>query len=370
MSAARVRPLDGIRGIAVFLVILHHYTEEGFYQDLGNIGVQLFFVLSGFLITGILLELRESLESTDIQLGEALSRFWQSRIARILPVVLLTLAGVAIIGDRIEPRSNLVWHATFTSNVLFFLRGDYGSNLAHFWSLAVEQQFYLTWPFIILLVRRRALEPFVIGLILLAPAVRFALYTAGFTNFAEYNVLPVSNFDSLGAGALLALWMREEPVKAEARLRLLGWLAAAAAAAFIANRAFGRIPWNAEQLFTAIMSAWLIATVVRYPVSFAARALNWKPLVALGVISYGVYAYHVFAPRSVGFVLRQLHIPEWFHSGVPLVVLSFITTVGVAACSWRLMERPINDARRRWQQRSTLSGLTRAARAEHLRATE
>ncbi len=370
MSAGRLRPLDGVRGIAVSLVILHHYTEEGFLQDLGNLGVQLFFVLSGFLITGILLDLRDSLETTDIELGDVLSRFWQSRAARILPVVVLTLAGVAVIGDRIEPRDNLIWHATFTSNVLFFLRGDYHSNLAHFWSLAVEQQFYLTWPFIILLVRRRALEPFVICLIVLAPLTRFALFSAGYTNFAQYNVLPVSNFDSLGAGALLALWVRNESDTANRRFHLLGVLATAAVVAFAANRALGRVPWNTEQFFTAIMSAWLIGTIVRYPLSMPARALKFKPLVALGIISYGVYAYHVFAPRGVGFVLRALHAPESLQSGVPLYLLSFVSTLVVAAGSWHLMERPINEARRRWQERSTMKALTRAAEAEQLRATE
>jgi len=323
--------------------------------------VQLFFVLSGFLITGILLDLRESRDRGEIELRQVMARFWQSRAARILPVVVLTLVGVGLVGDRIERRENLIWHATFTSNILFFLRGDYGSNLAHFWSLAVEQQFYLMWPFIILLVRRSALEPFLIGLVILGPLVRLVLYYVGYENFTQFNVLPISNFDSLGAGSLLALWVREEGDRAARRFGMLPLMAAAATAAFVVNRALGRLPWNAEQFFAAIMAAWLIATVVRYPVSTPARALRWKPLVGLGLISYGVYAYHVFAPRAVGFVLRRLGVPEWFHTGMPLVLLSIATTLIVAACSWHLMEKPINSARRRWQERSTIKPLIRAA---------
>jgi peptidoglycan/LPS O-acetylase OafA/YrhL len=74
-----------------------------------------------------------------------------------------------------------------------------------------------------------------------------------------------------------------------------------------------------------------------------------------------VYAYHVFAPRSVGFVLRLIGAPQWFQSGGPLFILSLASTLIVAALSWRLVERPINEARRRWQERSTIKPLVRAA---------
>jgi peptidoglycan/LPS O-acetylase OafA/YrhL len=370
MRADRLRALDGIRGIAVFLVILHHWTEQGYTQELGNLGVQMFFVLSGFLITAILLDLREARESGGVEMSHALARFWQSRFARILPVVVLTLAFVAAFGERLEPRANLIWHATFTSNFLFFLHGEYGSNLAHFWSLAVEQQFYLIWPIIILRVPRRALEPIVVSLVVLAPLARFTLFHAGYTIFEQFNVLPFCNFDSLGCGALLAIWMREDMETTNRRLHFLAFLALAAAVAFVANRALGRLPWNAEQTFASIMAAWLIAVVVRYPKSLPARTLSWKPLVALGIVSYGVYAYHVFAPRTAGFLLRRLGVPEEFTSGIPMFVISLLGTFLVAWLSWRCVEKPINEARRRWQERSTLKPLVRAAEPDRLRATE
>jgi peptidoglycan/LPS O-acetylase OafA/YrhL len=75
-------------------------------------------------------------------------------------------------------------------------------------------------------------------------------------------------------------------------------------------------------------------------------------LVGLGVISYGVYVYHVFAPRAVGFVLRQLDMPAWMGAGFPLLALSAVATLVVAISSWHFMEKPINEARRRWQERS------------------
>jgi peptidoglycan/LPS O-acetylase OafA/YrhL len=353
MPANRFRPLDGIRGLAVFLVVVHHWTTIGGDANVGNLGIQLFFALSGFLITGILLDLRFARERGEIRLRDALARFWQSRVARVVPVVVLTLVAISIAGERIEPRANLAWHATFTSNILFFLQGNYHSNLAHFWSLAVEQQFYLMWPFVILFAPRRRLELLLFALVILAPLARFALFNAGFTNFAEYNVLPFSNFDSLGAGSLLAVWMREEDATTVGRLHMLSILAVAALAAFVANRVLGEFIWNPEQFFGAILSAWLIAEAVRNPSSWTARAFSWTPLVALGTISYGVYAYHAFAPRAVGFALRHVGAPASFQSGPILLLLSAIVTALVAAGSWFLMEKPIMDARRRWQRRAS-----------------
>jgi peptidoglycan/LPS O-acetylase OafA/YrhL len=358
MAAHRFRPLDGIRGLAVAFVVVHHWvlTEIneplGFDLNVGNLGIQLFFALSGFLITGILLDFRAERERGEIDFRSVLVRFWQSRTARLLPVVLLTLTAVAIAGERIEHRANLIWHATFTSNILFFLHGDFDSNLAHFWSLAVEQQFYVIWPFIILLAPRRALESFLIALILLGPLSRLALYHAGFVSFAEFNVLPMSNFDSLGAGSLLAVWLRDEGEWIAGRLHALSVLAVAAIGGFIANRFFGKLAWNPEQFFGAILSAWLIATVLRRPGSAIGRVFSWGPLVTLGIISYGVYTYHVFIPRAVGFVLRRLDTPAWLGAGAPLLALSAVATLVIALSSWHFMERPINEARRRWQERA------------------
>ncbi len=259
MLTNRMLQLDGIRGIAVGLVVLHHWTEAGRSMDLGNIGVQLFFVLSGFLITGILLDMRASFELGKRSFRDILSTFWQSRAARIWPVCFLTLAAVFLAGDRFEKRADMMWHAVFASNFLFIERGEFGSSLAHFWTLAVEQQFYLVWPFAILLVRRKWLEPITLALVVLAPLTRAGIYAAGYHDFTQYNLLPVASFDSLGLGALVALWARLPEAQSAVRRRLLATGAMLAAAAFAASQALGPLPANIQQTFYSIVFAWLIS---------------------------------------------------------------------------------------------------------------
>jgi peptidoglycan/LPS O-acetylase OafA/YrhL len=343
----RVAHLDGIRGLAVALVVFHHWTATGHAMDLGNIGVQLFFVLSGFLITGILIDTRTALDAGTVGLGEGLGNFWKRRATRILPVFLFTLTLIALAGSRFEKPENMPWHFLFASNLLFFARGTFeGTSLAHFWTLAVEQQFYLAWPLVVVLAPRRSLEKVMLALIVLAPMTRIALYAAGFHEFPQYNVLPLASFDSLGLGALMALWIRMPAEQAQGRWHALSVCAVVATVAFVLNRAFGRLPANVEQTFYAVIFAWVVGTSSRHIEGIAARVLEWRPLVALGIVSYGVYVYHMFGPRLVGFGLRTIGAPLEWHTGVPLFLLSAVFTLGVACASWFLMERPIINAGR------------------------
>ncbi len=351
----RMTQLDGLRGIAVGLVVLHHWTAAGPSLDLGNIGVQLFFVLSGFLITGILLDLRDAREAGERRLGAVLATFWQSRAARIWPVCFLTLAVVFVAGDRFEKRDDMAWHAFFASNFLFMRRGEYGSSLAHFWTLAVEQQFYLVWPIAILLARRRWLESIMVALVALAPVSRIAVYLAGYHDFVHYNLLPVASFDSLGLGALVALWNRMPEARSAPRRRILSIGAMVAAMCFAVDEALGPLPANVRQTFYAIVFAWLVATASDGMLGFAGKILAARVLVGLGVISYAVYVYHMFAPRIASAGLRAVNAPAEFREGAWLFAFSAAVTLAAASLSWFLMERPINRARRRWQERKRLA---------------
>lgn len=344
---AREPQLDGLRAIAVLLVVLHHWTDWGKITgvSLGNIGVQLFFVLSGFLITGILLKLQDRYLAGELSIAQVLASFQLRRIARIWPVAFLTLALVFAAGDRFERQADVGWHVLFMSNVLFFLRGGFGSNLAHFWSLAVEQQFYLVWPLVVLLLPRAHLERVILVLVVLAPLSRLALITAGYISFAQYNVLPFASLDSLGMGALVALWSRMTVADVEQRWRILQVAALAAVASLIAvtllvNFGFG-LAANIEQTLYAVAFARLIAAARIGLTGIFGHILAWPPLVSLGVISYGVYVYHMFAPRIVGAALRAAAAPELLQTGLPLFTAAAALTLAIANISWLLMERPI-----------------------------
>jgi peptidoglycan/LPS O-acetylase OafA/YrhL len=131
-------------------------------------------------------------------------------------------------------------------------------------------------------------------------------------------------------------------------------LGIAAALAVVANRVLGPLPANIEQSFFAITFAWLVSAASMDLLGPARRVLEWRPLVGLGVISYGVYAYHVFAPRLVGASLRAIDAPLFLQGGISLFALSAAVTLAAASISWFAIERPINDARRRMQARARL----------------
>lgn len=332
--------LDALRGIAVTFVVVHHWMPWVHGIGLGNVGVQLFFVISGFLISGILLDQRLSLANHETGLWRALGTFFARRAARIWPVMFVTLALVWIAGDRFERREDMIWHTLFGSNLLFFQRGEFGSSLAHFWSLAVEQQFYLVWPFVILLLPRTWLEVVIIASILIAPLTRLALVGQGYTHFAEYNGLPFANLDSLGVGALMALWLRLPSEIASGRWRLFRYaICLAASGLFLAL--FTLDAANTAQTAYAVLFGGLIVQAYSGIKGACRRLLEHSALVALGTISYGVYVYHVFVPRAVGMALRSVNAPEILHSGTLFFLLSGLLTLLVAGLSWRLMERPI-----------------------------
>ena len=162
------------------------------YAPLGSIGVRLFFVLSGFLITRILLE------SRSWPTAHALKVFYARRALRIFPLFYLVLALAAVI--NIGPvRQTIGWHVTYLTNVYLFDRGSWHGSISHLWSLAVEEQFYLVWPILMLTAPERRLPAIIAATIVAAPITR--LLVGG----AMSSVLPTSCLDSLGAGALLAL---------------------------------------------------------------------------------------------------------------------------------------------------------------------
>src|SRR5687768_3549383 len=157
-DAARMPQLDGLRAFAVVAVAISHWTPRFIHEALPwGTGVQLFFVLSGFLITGILLRSRPA--DLGITMGTALRIFYTRRVLRIFPVYYAVLAFALLWGvgtiDHTWP-----WHVSYLSNVYFSFH-EHGPAISdpylHLWSLSVEEQFYLLWPFVVLVAGRRAL---------------------------------------------------------------------------------------------------------------------------------------------------------------------------------------------------------------------
>jgi peptidoglycan/LPS O-acetylase OafA/YrhL len=201
-----MRQLDGLRALAVLAVLIEHYVPKTYgiarVIPWGTLGVQLFFVLSGFLITGILLKCRE-ISGTFQHPFFSLRQFYIRRFLRIFPLYYFVLCMVFLLNVA-NIRETIFWYMFYLCNIKFAIDGNWAGTLSHFWSLAVEEQFYLFWPFVILCSPRKILNHVVILAILVAPLIKWVMASRGMNDIAVAVLMP-SNLDALGSGSLLAL---------------------------------------------------------------------------------------------------------------------------------------------------------------------
>ena len=353
--------LDGLRAVAVAAVAWSHWERPYQFGIPFGAGVHLFYVLSGFLITGILLQVRAHAD----RMG-AVRAFYVRRALRIFPAFYLTLA-LAWWADVVPVRDTLAWHIAYLSNVQIFLTQTWPGSISHLWSLAVEEQFYLVWPWLIVFAPRRWLVPAVIAAVVSAPLFRWWLASEGYRE-TLLAVLTPGCLDSLGVGALLALGVVpgfRSPVAGSARLKpdpttvstarvvgrsfSLAPLASLAGliALLVAEGSGWQLPLflvAIKQTLQAVVFAWLVFRAAEGFGGVTGRVLSAAPVVYIGRISYGIYLAHGFAGdmlAGVGINSRALPEPWRF---VILVGL----TVGVAALSWHFLEAPINALKTRF----------------------
>lgn len=325
--------LDGLRAAAVASVMAFHFIPSvDRYAPLGTMGVRLFFVLSGFLITGILLSWRGQ------PLAVAAQVFYTRRALRIFPLFYFVLIAAAAL--NIGPvRDTFGWHAAYLSNFYFYLRGDWHGPVSHLWSLAVEEQFYLLWPWLILCAPERWLRPVVITMIVAAPVSRLVF------PHAMDSVLPTSCLDSLGLGALLALGAGNLFAFAKATANKKGLpppvlaLGAVLTAAALSLRYLGfGGPYQVVGLDfgVSLLSASVVAGAATGFAGTAGRLLAAAPVRAVGRISYGLYVYHGFTPYLLG-----RYVPGFVDMAWPArALLLTVTTALIAVVSWHLLEQP------------------------------
>lgn len=340
--------LDSLRAFAVSAVLIHHFLDNGWGTG-AILGVKLFFVLSGFLITTILLRARAGAEGRIGTWREA-KRFYVRRFLRIFPLYYFVVA-VCLVID-LEPARDIVWWlATYTLNFRIALQGYYDAHFAHFWTLAVEEQFYLFWPWFVLFGPRRWLPAITCALVTVGPLYRWLSYASDASGLAAYVMTP-SYGDTLGMGALLAVLSHAEGSRRWLERNLTRAVLPLSAAAFTALyllEARG-LDAGAGLVFGDValsgVFCWLIASTARGFSGAAGAALEWKPLRYVGRISYGVYVYHPFMP---GLCLWLLAAVGWAAPGSTAVAFALFTaaTLVVSSLSWHLLEKPLNELGRK-----------------------
>jgi peptidoglycan/LPS O-acetylase OafA/YrhL len=353
--------LDGLRGLAILLVLLRHFIPQGpstsfigaavkAISSIGGTGVDLFFVLSGFLITGILLDARGT--------PHFFRNFYARRTLRIFPLYYGVLFVCFVIVPLIHPFGPAEQKVAHGQGWLWF----YGANIRegmkdaeypfsggwismdHFWSLAIEEHFYLVWPLLVFLLSRRAMISVCLAFIAIAFGLRFGLYAADYNSMAFFHWTPC-RMDELAAGGLLALLARG-PDEMTRRLRAASALVLPLALTVLV------ITWKTEArecifgttLLAAACAALLVLAVTTPPRRGPLRlALDNHPMRWMGKYSYAIYILH---PLLVGAILGHdgyQRLGRILHSGVlgvfAHIALAFAISLSAAWLSWHLYEK-------------------------------
>ena len=334
--------LDGVRGLAIIAVILWHFDSwSSHYVAWGPIGVRLFFVLGAFLVTGGLLRARDAVAAGKQTAGAAAKTFFTSRAIRIIPAYYLAiLVGLAF--GLPSVREPLVWHLLFATNLYIGVSQTIPLETAHFWFLGAQEQFYLVWPFMVLLLPRRALFPTAIVLIALALAARIAI-VLGAANMFWYFASPFSNLDAIGLGALIALLRHDGNDQVLARLVApgTGWIALVlfVIGGIVTQFLYGTVAGTLCDLALSLSFAWLVVGAARGFGGIGRTLLDSRPLHDTGVISYGLYIIHPFMPAALAGLAAAIGI-GW-PKGYPGLVLAAAAAFTLAALSWHFIEKPI-----------------------------
>lgn len=342
--------LDSLRALAVSAVVVHHFlpVEKIIPQQvfnlglLGLLGVLLFFVLSGYLITGLLLRAREQDWRT------ALMNFYLRRTLRIFPIYYLTLL-VLVFLQSVPASQFIYWHVAYLSNNLFVLNPSAAADSAHLWTLSVEEQFYLVWPLLMLLVPYKHLLRVIMWAIVMGICWKaFILQTLG-DHLA--GALPtISCLDSLAMGAALAFIEQDERLSRH-RNRIL-FSALMVGGVLVALQAFLSVTDQARGLVLvtayagpSLVFVWLVGSAAQGFKRMTGVWLEWRVLLYLGKISYGIYLYHNFMPRLVRYFASVVGLGE---PGTLLMFLCATTlTLLTAAASWHFIEKPISRVKER-----------------------
>jgi peptidoglycan/LPS O-acetylase OafA/YrhL len=340
--------LDALRALAVAAVAWSHWAPHEVHGGIlwGPYGVKLFFVLSGFLITSILLDCRAAADQSPGSAWFALRSFYVRRFLRLMPLYYATLLLAAACNVR-PVRETLGWTLSYLANFYFFQRGSWNGVISHFWSLAVEEQFYLVWPWVIMFLPARWLRPAVVGTIVATAGVWLTLAILKIHSPVMIT-LPVLCCDALGLGALLALIPQSD-----ARDRLATLSLRIGLPCWLVTETLSRVGLNHPLLFwlqqesVLLVFLWLIqraAVGIRGPVG---RVLENRALVGLGTISYGLYIIHNFVPPMLLPLARMLDLPRWATRGLPnRIILCSLITIALAWVSWQIMEQPIQGWKR------------------------
>ena len=357
-----IKQLDSIRAIAVIFVLISHWMPSDHIINKtpnGAIGVNIFFVLSGFLITKILFDNRNQAEKLKIPKSTVLKNFFGRRSLRIFPIYYLTIFGIFLFAQwsGTNIRSTFVYYLTYTSNYLFYCR-DWDGFLSHLWSLAVEEQFYLIWPWVILFANKKYF--FHIIVVFISIGFLSQVLMRGTTRSV---ILTFTCFDAFGLGAMLS-WVITYAKDQIKKFYLLISIAAGLSFAFFMYNYFAnRFEFMPNRTIVSFITVWLITYILlnrdRNTLRFK-FILNNRILIFLGKISYGLYLYHNLMPNlNRTFIVPYINplLPEVWTTKYAedlFMVQNTILLVAVSWLSYILIEKPFLNLKKHFEYRKEI----------------
>lgn len=342
--------LDGLRGFAILTVLLHHFGMHlPSWLDWGPLGVRLFFVLSGFFITLSVWKIKDSSRGLG-NLGVQLGAFHGNRLLRLTPVLYISLA-LGFLWGFPEIREALGRHMLFLTNFYIVEVGYWPHVVSHLWSLSVQEQFYLVWPFLLLLTPRAWFPAVLAAVVCMAVSFRAACLLMDYPEVFRWVMLP-GCLDSFAAGALVAWWKHEKPAMLKLSSRSFWTFGGIAVGGYLVARQMRYVydlGWWAAFIEVLEMGllVWLVLGASRGWSGPVKTVIEWKPLVWFGKVSLGIYIYHVLVHIAFGPWLDAAGLTGKFAGGLPRFCVLLALTAGVAWLSWMYVESPIEMVRKR-----------------------
>ena len=355
---AHVVGLDGVRGVAVLLVFISHFhwilspdpsltkvTPWHFINrtlEAGFMGVDIFFVLSGFLITSLIMKDRSTNQKN------LFKRFYKRRALRLLPALYALLIADFFVSRWENFPGDIQWRTTW--HALLFLNnwnivnnfGEAQNDLGHLWSLGIEEQFYLIWPLTLwLLAKLKISSKMMIPLILFASLVVMAHRTSLWNDGTSWIILYIrtdTRLDSLLIGAMFAYVYRHYQVPS----KILNSVATLSFIGLIYIKYFlDKSPFRFEMGYTtiALLAGFIILSVAE-GVFFIQKVFTWRPLTMIGKVSYGLYLWHM--PIFLLFGRHVTSGPKPLRILIGIVIASVVTSL-----SWFFIEKPFLNIKNR-----------------------
>jgi len=338
------------------MVLIGHFHSKSssISIPLAWLGVQLFFVLSGYLITRIVQLQKLKIDTNKLNKFDAIKTFYVRRVLRLFPLY-YTVIALALLFNVAMGRESWVYLVLYLTNVKMAISATWIGEFSHLWSLAAEEQFYLLWPWIIIFLRTRNL-PWILTMVILSGLIfRSLMVLAGQSAFA--NMLLFGVTDALGMGALLAVIVNmsvTNRIQSKIKVCFFRVLPIAAIIGFVgALLLFANVGWQSATFsiwatfLTSLPFAWIVWRSSSGFSGLLGGFLSSRPMVYLGRISYGIYVIHAFVPTLlIKMGVNPSGLPQGVEAWFLLIV---ITSISIASVSWFVLERPANRLKSRYK---------------------